>query len=67
MAAEQTFSAGNIKGVVKDGQVVVTFPLDREDAPLSASRKSRVVASTRGNIEIPGGGKLGINYYIPQE
>lgn len=57
-----------VKAVIKDGNLVITLPLQ---APTpSASGKTKVVASTRGNVELPDvkiDGKpvtLGVNAYI---
>ena len=60
------FEFGVIRGKVEDGQVTLTFPANRDDATLSASGKSRVIATTRGNHPIAGTNLvLGINAYIP--
>lgn len=50
---------------VRDGVVYISFPLDSDEG-LSASRKTRIVASTRGNQEIADTGVfLGLNAYRP--
>lgn len=50
---------------VRDGVVHISFPLDNDEG-LSASRKTRIVASTRGNQEIGDTGVfLGLNAYRP--
>jgi hypothetical protein len=48
---------------VRDGIVYISFPLDSDEGP-SASRKTRIVASTRGNQQIEDTGVfLGLNAY----
>lgn len=50
---------------VEGNEVVIRFALDGDEG-ISASGKSRVVASTHGNIGIPGTNvKLGVNAYVP--
>lgn len=52
---------------VRDGIVHVSFPLDNDEG-LSASRKTRIVASTHGNQQIGDTGVyLGLNAYRPVE
>jgi hypothetical protein len=54
-----------VKISVEGNEVVIRFALDGDEG-ISASGKSRVVASTHGNIGIPGTNvKLGINAYVP--
>lgn len=54
----------NIQVSVKDGKVIITVDL-AQDFGLSSSGKSRIIASSEGNAEIPGapGVKLGLNIY----
>ena len=40
-----------MKAEIKDGNLVITLPVDTKDPPVSKSGKSRVVASTRGNVQ----------------
>ena len=55
---------GDIEYEIKDGKLHLSFPLTGAGSP-SASGKTTVYASTRGNIEVPGtgGGYLGLNFY----
>lgn len=56
---------GTVTITVEGNEVVIRFALDGDEG-LSASGKSRVVASTHGNVSIPGTYvKLGINAYVP--
>lgn len=54
----------NIVAVVKDGRLTLTIDLGKDLGP-SASGKSVLIASTAGNVEIPGtgGAVLGLNLY----
>jgi len=54
----------NIEIVVKDGKAIITVDLSK-DYGLSSSGKSRIIASSEGNAEIPGaaGVKIGVNVY----
>jgi len=59
----ETITVG--KGVnysVKDGELTIVIDLTKEFG-LSGSGKSVVIASTLGNMELPGGVKLGLNAY----
>lgn len=47
---------------VVDGECVIRFRVDRDVGP-SASGKTTVVATTRGNVTLPGGVTLGLNAY----
>lgn len=50
---------------VRDGIVHISFPLDNDEG-LSSSKKTRIVASTHGNLEIGDTGVfLGLNAYKP--
>lgn len=50
---------------VREGVVYISFPLDNDEG-LSTSRKTMIVASTRGNQEIEDTGVfLGLNAYRP--
>lgn len=67
-----TFAALNsqIQFSVANGVLTLQIPVSPEamkSAKASASGKSKVVASTNGNIVVPGTGgiKLGLNAYIP--
>ena len=40
-----------MKVELKDGSLVITLPCEQKDPPVSKSGKSRVVASTRGNVQ----------------
>ena len=47
----------------KDGDILtITIDLSKEHGP-SKSGKTIVIASTRGNVDVGGGVKLGINCY----
>lgn len=64
----QTLSPG-VKFAVDNGTLLLAFQIDPATlaaAVPSASGKSKTVASTRGNVVIPGTNiKLGLNAYIP--
>lgn len=50
---------------VEGNEVVIRFALDGDEG-ISATGKSRIVASTHGNVGIPGSNvKVGLNAYIP--
>lgn len=59
-----------MNAAIKDGMLIINIPV-QTPAPLSKSRKSRVIASTNGNVKLPSlivDGKtvtIGINAYIP--
>ena len=58
-----------MKAELKDGSLVITLDVDTKDPPVSKSGLSRVVASTRGNVQtaIQVKGKsltIGVNAYI---
>ncbi|KKK65834.1 hypothetical protein LCGC14_2970130 [marine sediment metagenome] len=64
------FRGMSMKAELKDGSIVITLDCEQKDPPLSASGKSRVVASTRGNVQtsLQVKGKnvtVGVNAYIP--
>lgn len=52
----------NIKTEVKGTQLIITVDLSK-DFGRSKSGKSTIVASTEGNVSLPGGEKLGLNVY----
>lgn len=54
----------NIQIEVKDNKAVITIDLKKDFGP-SKSGKTIVVATTRGNVQIPGAEdiKLGLNCY----
>ena len=59
-----------MKAEIKDGSLVITLDVDQKDPPVSKSGISRVVASSRGNVQtsLQVKGKnvtIGINAYIP--
>lgn len=64
--AENAIPLGDARNPVRvevaDGECVIRFRLDREVGP-SASGKTTVVATTRGNVTLPGGVTLGLNAY----
>lgn len=53
---------------VKDGKAIITIDLGRTSG-CRGSGKSRIIASSEGNTEIPGapGVKLGLNIYKKAE
>ena len=57
---------GNIRFELKDGKLILE--IDTKNAgEVSKSGKSTVIASTRGNVGIPGTDlKLGLNIYRPR-
>lgn len=59
----------NVKPVVKANQLIITIDLSAEGI-LSKSGKSRVIATTSGNVSLatPDGRqfKLGLNVYTPE-
>lgn len=62
-----------MKATVEKGELVLRIPIDTPDkAPLSSSGKSKVLASTRGNmaLDLKVGNKtfpvkIGLNVYTP--
>lgn len=59
-----------LKAELKDGKLVLTLDAETTSPPDSASGKSKVVASTRGNVQtsLQVKGKnltVGVNAYIP--
>ncbi len=59
-----------MKVEIKDGSLVISLPVEQKDPPKSASGKSRVVASSRGNVQTSLQVKgenvtVGVNAYIP--
>lgn len=55
----------NIDIQITDGKIVLTIDSNQAGS-LSASGKSRVIATTRGNVSIPGTDlKMGLNVYRP--
>ena len=57
----------NVQVELKDNKAIITIDLTKELGP-SASGKSIVIATTRGNVPIPGAEayKLGVNCYRPR-
>ena len=58
--------AQNIKMERKGDVLTITIDLKKEQGP-SGSGKSMILASTGGNVDVPGGDgiKIGINAYRP--
>ena len=56
--------AKNVAIEVKDKTLIITVDLSKDFGP-SSSGKSRIIASTEGNAEVPGlaGMKIGLNVY----
>jgi len=56
----------NIKTAVKGNVLTITVDLSKTHGT-SSSGKSEIVASTQGNIDVPGkpGVKMGLNIYRP--
>jgi len=54
----------NVEMKVEHGKLTITVDLTKELGP-SASGKSIIIATTEGNVEVPGADdvKLGINVY----
>ena len=54
----------NVELQVKDGKLVITVDLSKQFG-LSSTGKSRIIASTEGNVSVPGREeiKLGLNLY----
>lgn len=54
----------NVSLSVKDDKLTITIDLSKRGRD-SESGKSRVIATTRGNVDVPGkvGLKLGLNLY----
>ena len=54
----------NVAMEVKDNKLIITVDLSKDCGP-SSSGKSRIVASTEGNADVPGhtGTKIGLNVY----
>ena len=59
---EMTTTGKGVNYSVKDGELTIVIDLTKEFG-LSGSGKSVVIASTLGNMELPGGVKLGLNAY----
>ena len=56
----------NVKSEVKGDLLIITVNL-KERNGVSSTGKSECVASTKGNVEIPGTGlKMGLNIYAPK-
>ena len=57
----------NIQFEVKDGKLLMEVDLT-EKGTISSSGKSMVIATTRGNISLPGSEvKIGVNIYLPNQ
>ena len=57
----------NIQFEVKDGKLFMEVDLT-EKGTISSSGKSMVIATTRGNIALPGSEvKIGVNIYLPNQ
>ena len=58
----------NVEMRVEHGKLTITVDLTKELGP-SASGKSIIIATTEGNVEVPGADdvKLGINVYRKKE
>ncbi len=58
----------NVEMTVEHGKLVITVDLAKELGP-SASGKSVMIATTEGNVEVPGTPdvKLGLNVYRRKE
>ena len=59
-----------MKAELKNGSLVITMDVETNDPPVSKSGKSRVVASSRGNVQTSLQVKgqnvtIGVNAYIP--
>lgn len=52
----------NIEMRIEGSQLTIVIDLSRDLGP-SKSGRSRLVASTNGNLALPDGSKLGINCY----
>ena len=57
----------NIQFEIKDGKLFMEVDLT-EKGTISSSGKSMVIATTRGNIALPGSEvKIGVNIYLPKQ
>ena len=58
----------NVEIKVEQGKLVITVDLTKELGP-SSSGKSVIIATTEGNIEVPGTAdvKMGLNVYHKKE
>jgi hypothetical protein len=57
----------NIKFDIKDGKLIITINLEEEGEP-SKSGKNLLIASSKGNVDVPGTNlKLGLNLYKSYE
>jgi len=57
----------NIQFEIKDGKLFMEVDLT-EKGETSKSGKSSVIATTRGNISLPGSEvKIGVNIYLPNQ
>ncbi|HTI15502.1 MAG TPA: hypothetical protein VL461_13215 [Dictyobacter sp.] len=58
----------NVEMSVEDNKLIITVDLSQEFGP-SASGKSITIASTEGNVSLPGNDevKIGLNIYKPRK
>ena len=58
----------NVEMKVEHGKLVITVDLTKELGP-SSSGKSVIIATTEGNVDVPGapGVKIGLNVYRKKE
>lgn len=52
----------NVEYTVEGNILTVRIDLSKDHGP-SASGKTRIIATTSGNVALPGGAKVGINVY----
>lgn len=64
MASTKTFSVPDISLDAKTGILTITIDT-KVDGEASGSGKSKVLSSTRGNVTLSDGLKLGLNLYRP--
>jgi hypothetical protein len=58
----------NVETRVEQGKLIITIDLTKELGP-SSSGKSIIIATTEGNVEVPGASdvKMGLNVYRKKE
>ena len=58
----------NVETKVEHGKLIITVDLSKELGP-SASGKSVIIATTEGNVDVPGAPdvKIGLNIYRKKE
>jgi len=53
----------NFEGIMVDDDFLIVRVRKSSNPPLSGSGKSHVLYTTRGNMALPDGSKVGVNWY----